>query len=70
MYIWSKDEDLYLKECATHLKNKWTQITSLMNEKFHGSKPIRSPRIIRERYKNYINPDISKDKNWSVEEDM
>ena len=56
-----EEDALLLSLVKEHGSKDWIKISQLMNGK-------RNPRQCRERYKNYINPDLRKD-NWTKEED-
>ncbi|KAK8853908.1 hypothetical protein M9Y10_016454 [Tritrichomonas musculus] len=56
-----EEDALLLSLVQEHGSKDWIKISHLMNG-------TRNPRQCRERYKNYINPDLRKD-NWTKEED-
>lgn len=56
-----EEDALLLTLVKEHGSKDWIKISHLMNGK-------RNPRQCRERYKNYINPELRKD-NWTKEED-
>ena len=64
---WNHEEDLNLKELILKFgKKKWTKISKILNEKFNNS---RKGRNCRERWNNYLDPDLNKGE-WQNEEDL
>jgi hypothetical protein len=57
----TKEEDRVLVNFVEHYEEDWNQIAYLMIE--------RSPRQVRERYHNYLDPSIAKNP-WTKEEDQ
>jgi len=56
---WSEEEDLVLKKTVEGLGDKhWTAVANSYNKHFTGKE--RTPKQCRERWKNYLDPAISK----------
>lgn len=64
---WSKEEDSLLLEMAMRSK-KWTLIAREINTNYHNGILIRNQKQCRERWKNFIDPDLKK-KPFSKKED-
>ncbi|CAK93585.1 unnamed protein product (macronuclear) [Paramecium tetraurelia] len=66
---WLQEEDDFIKN-QMNQKNKhiWTQIAvSLYERSLQGN--IRTPKQIRERWMNYLNPELNKEQ-WLLKEDL
>ncbi|CAD8106363.1 unnamed protein product [Paramecium sonneborni] len=66
---WLQEEDDFIKN-QMNQKNKhiWTQIAvSLYERNLQGN--IRTPKQIRERWMNYLNPELNKEQ-WLLKEDL
>jgi hypothetical protein len=55
-----EEDDIILEEVERNGPRRWKKIAARL--------PNRSARIVRERYKNYLNPVLS-NKKWTIEED-
>ncbi|CAD8200528.1 unnamed protein product [Paramecium octaurelia] len=66
---WLQEEDDFIKtQMNQKHKHIWTQIAvSLYERNLQGN--IRTPKQIRERWMNYLNPDLNKDQ-WMLKEDL
>lgn len=67
--IWTKEEDEALVCLVLQNKPKaWNLIASLLNSTIHKNIPVRKGRQCRERWLNFLDPSLKKEK-WSFEED-
>ncbi|CAD8194786.1 unnamed protein product [Paramecium pentaurelia] len=66
---WLQEEDDFIKtQMNQKHKHIWTQIAvSLYERNLQGN--IRTPKQIRERWMNYLNPELNKDQ-WMIKEDL
>ena len=67
--IWSSEEDSTLKDLLKKGIEKWGQIANLLNKEFHKGLKIRSGKQCKERWNNYINPEINRGP-WEIDEDI
>lgn len=66
---WKPEEDQILFKLVQ--KNgacKWSSLAKELNQKVHGSAPVRKGKQLRERWINQLNPKVIK-KQWTEEED-
>jgi len=57
--MWTEEEDKLLRELAQkHGTKSWRDISNYFNKMFPNSK--RTGKQCRDRWRNYINPDINK----------
>ena len=67
--IWTKEEDEILGNLVNENGTKaWSKIAKSINLIFYQGLDIRLPRNCRERWINYIDPNLKKG-NWTPEED-
>jgi RNA polymerase-binding transcription factor DksA len=66
--IWSPDEDSVLAEMMTK-GISWGKISKAINEQQHKNLRIRSGKQCKERWNNYLNPDINRGP-WEYQEDL
>ena len=66
---WTSTED----EFVVHQKNlqgkHWSSISQRLNQLFYKWKKVRSPRQVRERWLNFLNPDLFKGP-WTIQEEI
>lgn len=66
---WSQIEDEMLTNLISHHGNKWGQIASQLNSEIHNRISIRNSKNCKERWNNYLNPDINRGA-WTEDEDI
>lgn len=64
---WTEEEDEFLKDFAMRCK-KWTLLAKEINNEFHNNVLIRNQKQCRERWKNFLDPELKK-KPFSKSED-
>ncbi|OMJ74553.1 hypothetical protein SteCoe_26515 [Stentor coeruleus] len=67
--IWSQSEDDLLKDLLRKGIEKWGQIASLLNKEIHKGLRIRTGKQCKERWNNYLNPDVNRGA-WTDKEDL
>lgn len=67
--IWSQTEDDLLISVLRKGIEKWGQIANLLNKEIHKGLKIRTGKQCKERWNNYINPEINRGP-WRKEEDI
>lgn len=65
--IWSALEDEILLE-MTKKASTWGKTAKAINQKVHDGLAIRSGKQCKERWNNYLNPEINRG-SWTIEED-
>ena len=65
---WSQEEDYYLIELIEKDQIPWSQIAKILNQEFHENLSIRNSKACKERWNNYLNPNIKKGKFTSKED--
>ena len=50
-------------------RGSWKDFSNVINEKFHESTKFRTPKMVRERWNNFLDPALNKNK-WTREEDI
>ena len=66
---WSQPEDDMLRELVQRHQDKWGKIANVLNFEIHGRIPIRNSKNCKERWNNYLNPDINRGA-WTENEDI
>ena len=66
--IWSIPEDEMLVSILNKGCKKWGMIANLLNKEIHKSLKIRTGKMCKERWNNYLNPSINRGP-WTTEED-
>lgn len=67
--IWSELEDELLKKRIQKGCEKWGNIAKLLNRKVHKNLDIRTGKHCKERWNNYLNPEVNRGP-WTEEEDI
>lgn len=68
-HFWTSEEDQALISIVSKIKSKpWNQVAKILNEQVHKNIPIRKGRQCRERWLNFLNPDLKREK-WTPQED-
>ena len=57
---WSTEEDNFLKLLLSEGGKSWGSIAKILNSEIHGKLTIRSSKTCKERWNNYLNPNIDK----------
>jgi hypothetical protein len=66
---WDIHEDEILRELVSQFSpKKWARISNGLNHLVHQGESMRTPRMCRERWCSYANPNLSKTE-WSQEDD-
>lgn len=65
---WSQAEDDMLAELVKSFGPKWGKIAGLLNAEVHNRLSIRNSKTCKERWNNYLNPNINRGP-WTEEED-
>ena len=66
---WSEPEDDLLRELVQRHQDKWGKIANVLNFEIHGRIPIRNSKNCKERWNNYLNPEINRGA-WTEDEDI
>ena len=66
---WSLAEDELLVSLINRFANKWSKIASILNTEIHGRANIRNSKNCKERWNNYLNPNINRG-HWTALEDV
>lgn len=66
--IWSIAEDDMLVSILNKGSKKWGMIANFLNKEIHKSLKIRTGKMCKERWNNYLNPLINRGP-WTTEED-
>lgn len=67
--IWSNIEDDLLISVLKKGIEKWGQIANLLNKEVHKGLKIRTGKQCKERWNNYLNPDVNRG-SWTESEDI
>jgi hypothetical protein len=67
--IWSKTEDDLLQALIQKSKKKWGKIAAVLNKEVHNNLNIRSGKQCKERWNNYLNPEVERGP-WKLEDDV
>jgi hypothetical protein len=67
--IWSGPEDDLLTSVLKKGVEKWGQIANLLNKEVHKGLKIRTGKQCKERWNNYLNPDVNRGP-WTESEDI
>ena len=67
--IWSNLEDELLISVIKKGIEKWGQIANLLNKEVHNGLKIRTGKQCKERWNNYLNPDVNRGA-WTESEDI
>lgn len=67
--IWSQSEDDLLNSFLRKGIEKWGQIANLLNKEIHKGLKIRTGKQCKERWNNYLNPDVNRGA-WTDDEDL
>lgn len=67
--IWSAPEDELLVSVLKKGIEKWGQIANLLNKEMHKGLKIRTGKQCKERWNNYLNPDVNRG-SWTESEDI
>ena len=67
--IWNPNEDARLIELVSVKNSKWLFIASTLNNEIHKGYPLRSGKQCKERWNNYLNPNIKRDP-WTDDDDI
>ncbi|OMJ70673.1 hypothetical protein SteCoe_31302 [Stentor coeruleus] len=67
--IWSQAEDDLLKSVLKKGLEKWGQIANILNKEVHKGLKIRTGKQCKERWNNYLNPEVNRGP-WCEEEDI
>jgi Myb-like DNA-binding domain len=67
--IWSQPEDDLLKTVLKKGLEKWGQIANLLNKEIHKGLKIRTGKQCKERWNNYLNPQVNRGA-WTEQEDI
>lgn len=65
---WSQGEDEMLVNLVNRFGCKWGRIASFLNEEMHNRLNIRNSKTCKERWNNYLNPNINRSP-WTESED-
>ncbi|OMJ92523.1 hypothetical protein SteCoe_4652 [Stentor coeruleus] len=65
---WSQSEDEMLGNLVNRFGCKWGKIASFLNEEVHNRLNIRNSKTCKERWNNYLNPNINRGP-WTEGED-
>ena len=66
--IWANNEDYILSSLVSKGKYKWGQIAEIINQEVHCSLKVRNGTQCKERWNNYLDPNISRGP-WTPGED-
>lgn len=66
--IWSTPEDDLLVKLINKGGEKWGQISNILNKEIHNNLKIRSGKQCKERWNNYLNPNVNRGP-WTEFED-
>ena len=66
--IWSQSEDQMLIELIHKRKQRWGQIARIINKEVHSGLEVRSGKQCKERWNNYLNPEINRNP-WKSQQD-
>ncbi|OMJ70963.1 hypothetical protein SteCoe_30937 [Stentor coeruleus] len=66
---WSQNEDEMLANLINRFGCKWSKISNVLNEEIHNRLNIRNSKTCKERWNNYLNPDINRGQ-WTDDEDI
>lgn len=66
---WSQNEDEILENLVNRFGCKWGKIASVLNEELHNRLNIRNSKTCKERWNNYLNPNINRG-SWTEDEDI
>lgn len=66
---WTEAEDEFLREFGVRCK-KWALIAKEINAKFHNNVLIRNQKHCRERWKNFVDPELKKRPFTRFEDDL
>lgn len=67
--VWSESEDELLLSILRKGVEKWGKISNFLNNEIHNGLKIRTGKMCKERWNNYLNPDINRGK-WTDAEDI
>lgn len=67
--IWSDAEDELLLSLLKKGLGKWGKIANFLNSDVHGGLKIRTGKMCKERWNNYLNPEINRGM-WTDAEDV
>ncbi|OMJ79575.1 hypothetical protein SteCoe_20383 [Stentor coeruleus] len=67
--IWSQNEDELLNSVLKKGLEKWGQIAGILNKEIHKGLKIRTGKQCKERWNNYLNPEVNRG-SWTEDEDI